>query len=137
MVIQAGGIEWRSQTGRSRDGPVTDFNLKWNADIRQRLHDRDGTSGVDGEYVDSSEGYVTDELDFNRQHFAEKPLGALGTASAKVALPALGTHDFSGPGQAEALGGAFMGLDFVLTGPFLSGHDGSPLMVFTRNAAEI
>ena len=28
------------------------------------------TAGLDGEYIDSSEGYVTNELDFRRDHFA-------------------------------------------------------------------
>lgn len=55
------------------------FALKWSADIAERLYGKTGTKkfeGLDGEYVDSSEGYVTAELDFNRDHFAavETPL---------------------------------------------------------------
>ena len=37
---------------------------------------RSARGDLDGEYIDSSEGYVTDELDFRRDHFAaaETPL---------------------------------------------------------------
>ncbi|MDG3004197.1 hypothetical protein [Paludisphaera mucosa] len=54
-----------------------DFAVKWNPRIRDRLYGPGRTKGdLDGEYVDSSEGYVTDELDFRRDHFArsEAPL---------------------------------------------------------------
>jgi dienelactone hydrolase len=45
------------------------------------------TDGLDGEYIDSSEGYVTDELDFRRDHFAtaQAPL----TFSLKDHKPAI------------------------------------------------
>ena len=49
---------------------MTDFKNKWNAAIRERLYGPRSTGDLDGEYVDSSEGYVTDELDFRREHFA-------------------------------------------------------------------
>jgi dienelactone hydrolase len=46
-----------------------------------------GAAGLDGEYIDSSEGYVTDELDFRRDHFAiaQTPL----TFSLKDHKPAI------------------------------------------------
>ena len=51
-------------------GEATDFKNKWNAELRKTAL-RPGADGdLDGEYVDSSEGYVTDELDFRRDHFA-------------------------------------------------------------------
>ena len=37
---------------------------------RERRH-----GDLDGEYIDSSEGYVTDELDFRRDHFAAAQKG--------------------------------------------------------------
>ncbi|MCL2118595.1 MAG: hypothetical protein FWH27_09240 [Planctomycetaceae bacterium] len=46
------------------------FALKWNDRLAERLYSSEGFVGLDGEYVDSSEGYVTAELDFNRAHFA-------------------------------------------------------------------
>ena len=43
---------------------------------RQRLYGPQRQGDLDGEYIDSSEGDVTDELDFHRDHFAaaETPL---------------------------------------------------------------
>lgn len=57
-------------------GDVTDFKNKWNAALRDRLYGPERRGDLDGEYVDSVEGYVTDELDFRRDHFAaaETPL---------------------------------------------------------------
>ncbi len=52
---------------------ANDFQLKWNEQLKQRLYGTSRTGGLDGEYVDSSEGYVTDELDFARTHFAASP----------------------------------------------------------------
>lgn len=51
-------------------GEVTEFGLKWNDALRGRLYGASRTADLDGEYVDSSEGYVTDELDYHRDHFA-------------------------------------------------------------------
>jgi len=55
---------------------VTDFKNKWNATLRKRLYGADRRGDLDGEYVDSSEGYVTALLDFRREHFrfAQAPL---------------------------------------------------------------
>jgi len=57
-------------------GEVTDFKNKWNAELREKLYGPKRSADLDGEYIDSSEGYVTDELDFRREHFgiAETPL---------------------------------------------------------------
>lgn len=52
------------------------FALKWNAEIAKKLYrtkkEDDSTEhdGLDGEYVDSSEGYVTAVLDCSRDHFS-------------------------------------------------------------------
>ena len=52
-------------------GEVTDFKNKWNpSDPREALRPAERNGDLDGEYIDSSEGYVTDELDFRRDHFA-------------------------------------------------------------------
>jgi hypothetical protein len=63
-------------------GEETDFTTKWNARIRARLYGPGRKGDLDGEYIDSSEGYVTDELDYRRDHFAaaETPITfAVGT----------------------------------------------------------
>jgi hypothetical protein len=64
------GAVWSMNSMPGVAGEVTDFGNKWNADLRRRLYGPERSGDLDGEYVDSSEGYVTDELDFRREHFA-------------------------------------------------------------------
>lgn len=70
------GAVWSMNGMPGIKGEVTDFGLKWNADLREQLYGAGAKSRLDGEYIDSSEGYVTAELDFRRDHFAgaETPL---------------------------------------------------------------
>ncbi|MGI6401830.1 MAG: hypothetical protein ACOX0A_06960 [Thermoguttaceae bacterium] len=84
--------------------PLASFEIKWNERIANRLYgplrlpgllpktraallEAQASEGLDGEYVDSSEGYVTAELDYNRAFFAamETPL----TFSAMTRQPAI------------------------------------------------
>lgn len=51
-------------------GEISDFKNKWNSKLRDNLYASGGKGCLDGEYVDSSEGYVTAELDFRREHFS-------------------------------------------------------------------
>ncbi len=64
------GAVWSMNSMPGIAGQVTDFKNNWNADLRQRLYGAERSGNLDGEYIDSSEGYVTDELDFRRDHFA-------------------------------------------------------------------
>jgi hypothetical protein len=64
------GAVWSMNSMPGIAGEVTDFKNKWNAEIRESLYGAKRRGDLDGEYVDSSEGYVTDELDFRRDHFA-------------------------------------------------------------------
>jgi len=69
------GAVWSMNSMPGISAEVTDFKNKWNPTLRERLYgpkrSGDPLRGCpDGEYVDSSEGYVTDELDFRRDHFA-------------------------------------------------------------------
>ncbi len=67
--------------------PIASFETKWNDEIanrqfgeplaedklpktREEFLDFEARPGIDGEYVDSSEGYVTAELDFTREYFS-------------------------------------------------------------------
>ncbi|MCS7304972.1 MAG: hypothetical protein NZ602_07680 [Thermoguttaceae bacterium] len=70
------GAVWSMNSIPSLPGEPTDFSLKWNAKIRKLLYWPNRKEGLDGEYIDSSEGYVTDVLNFRREHFrfAERPL---------------------------------------------------------------
>lgn len=64
------GAVWSMNSMPGIAGAVTDFKNKWNPDLRQKLYGSSRDATLDGEYIDSSEGYVTDELDFRRDHFA-------------------------------------------------------------------
>ncbi len=64
------GAVWSMNSMPGVSGEVTDFKNKWNPALRERLYGPQRSGDLDGEYIDSSEGYVTDELDFRREHFA-------------------------------------------------------------------
>ena len=64
------GAVWSMNSMPGIKGDVSDFSMKWNPRLRDRLYGSNRKGDLDGEYVDSSEGYVTDELDFRRDHFA-------------------------------------------------------------------
>ena len=64
------GAVWSMNSMPGIAGEVTDFNNKWNAQLQAQLYGPARQGDLDGEYIDSSEGYVTDELDFRREHLA-------------------------------------------------------------------
>jgi hypothetical protein len=70
------GAVWSVNSMPGIAADITDFKNKWNPDLCERLYGSAREAELDGEYIDSSEGYVTDELDFRRDHFraAETPL---------------------------------------------------------------
>ncbi|WP_165226479.1 hypothetical protein [Aquisphaera insulae] len=64
------GAVWSMNSMPGLSGEFTDFRTKWSPAIKEKLYGPGRRGDLDGEYVDSSEGYVTDELDFRRDHFA-------------------------------------------------------------------
>ena len=64
------GAVWSMNSMPAIAGEINDFKTKWNPQIRQRFYGAERKGDLDGEYIDSSEGYVTDELDYRRDHFA-------------------------------------------------------------------
>ena len=64
------GAVWSINSMPGVAGEVTDFGNKWSDGLRDRLYGPNRKGDLDGEYVDSSEGYVTDVLNFRRDHFA-------------------------------------------------------------------
>ena len=64
------GAVWSMNSMPGIAGKVTDFNIKWNDALRDELYGTRRKTDLAGEYVDSSEAYVTDILDFRRDHFA-------------------------------------------------------------------
>lgn len=63
------GAVWSVNSMPRIAGEPTDFKLKWNPEIRARYYGPQRHGDLDGEYIDSSEGYVTAQLDFRRDHF--------------------------------------------------------------------
>ncbi len=64
------GAVWSMNSMPGVGGEAGHFRVLWNPQILEKLYGPQRTAKLDGEYVDSSEGYVTDELDFRREHFA-------------------------------------------------------------------
>lgn len=67
------GIVWSMNSSPAVPGEHTDFGVKWDAGAKAAYAGRTqfgAHAGLDGEYIDSSEGYVTAELNFRRAHFA-------------------------------------------------------------------
>lgn len=81
------GAVWSINSMPGVPGEVTDFKNKWNPSLIDRLYGTQRTADLDGEYIDSSEGYVTDELNFRRDHFAgtDTPL-TFSLASRQVCI---------------------------------------------------
>ncbi len=64
------GAVWSINSMPNIEGDITDFKNKWSPQRRESLYGPSSKGDLDGEYIDSAEGYVTDELDFRRDHFA-------------------------------------------------------------------
>ena len=81
------GVVWSMNCAPGVAGEVTDFSNKWNAAYLDRQYGASRQASCDGEYIDSAEAYVTDELNFRRAHFAgaERPL-CYAPGSRKVGL---------------------------------------------------
>lgn len=63
------GIVWNVNSAPGQQGTVTDFGNKFGEPAFSKRYER-RPAGLDGEYVDSVELYVTATLDFNRANFA-------------------------------------------------------------------
>ena len=64
------GAVWSMNSSPGIAGDATDFKNKWNPALREKLYGPGRKAELDGEYVDSIEGYVTADLDYCRDHFA-------------------------------------------------------------------
>jgi hypothetical protein len=62
--------------------------VHWNESIKRRLYGPDARGQLDGEYLDSLEGYVTADLNFRREHFRHTSVPL--TFSTETRKPALG-----------------------------------------------
>jgi len=55
--------------GTATNEPLNAATVHWNDEVRDRLYGPQVPGRLDGEYLDSLEGYVTAELNFRRDHF--------------------------------------------------------------------
>lgn len=81
------GAVWSLNPNPYLPGAVNAATLHWNEAIQQQLYGPSANGRLDGEYLDSLEGYVTADLNFRREHFhyTTVPL----TFSADTYQPAL------------------------------------------------
>ena len=81
------GVVWSMNSAPGVAGEVTDFTNKLGAGYLDQQYGPARKATCDGEYIDSGEAYVTEELDFRRGHFsgANRPL-CFALKSRKVGL---------------------------------------------------
>ena len=63
------GAVWSLNPNPFLPGPLNAATVYWNPEIKQRLYGGTDKPQLDGEYLDSLEGYVTADLNFRREHF--------------------------------------------------------------------
>jgi hypothetical protein len=63
------GAVWSLNPNPYLPGSLNAATVHWNAALKQRLYGPDAKGRLDGEYLDSLEGYVTADLNFRREHF--------------------------------------------------------------------
>lgn len=64
------GVVWNLNTLPGLSGESTGAKLVWNDARKAQYATKEPFGELDGEYLDSTEAYVTDDLDFDRDHFA-------------------------------------------------------------------
>lgn len=64
------GAVWSINSMPGFPGEISHFKLQWNEKIIDSLYGPNAKGNLDGEYVDSSEGYATAVMDYDREHFA-------------------------------------------------------------------
>lgn len=64
------GAVWSLNPNPHLPGEINFAQWHWSEDIKKRLYGPEAKGQLDGEYLDSLEGYVTTDLNFRREHFA-------------------------------------------------------------------
>jgi hypothetical protein len=65
----ANGAVWSLNPNPALPGSPNAATLYWNDTVKERLYGSNASARLDGEYLDSLEGYVTADLNFRREHF--------------------------------------------------------------------
>jgi hypothetical protein len=64
------GAVWSLNPNPHLSGDINFAQWHWSDDTKKKLYGPDAKGQLDGEYLDSLEGYVTTDLNFRREHFA-------------------------------------------------------------------
>jgi hypothetical protein len=77
-------------------GEVNDAQIGWNDHVKEQLYGPNRQGDLDGEYLDSLEGYVTNDLNFRREHFAvaNRPLTFTMSSHVPVIHKGLAVDEF-------------------------------------------
>ncbi|MBM3472059.1 MAG: hypothetical protein FJX75_02145 [Armatimonadetes bacterium] len=77
-------------------GEVNDAKIGWNERTKEQLYGPNRQGDLDGEYLDSLEGYVTNDLNFRREHFAvaNRPLTFTMSSHVPVIHKGLAVDEF-------------------------------------------
>lgn len=103
------GAVWSINSMPGVTGDVTDYVNKFSSNVIESLYgpspqtprpfidQAEQTTGQDGEYIDSSEGYVTRELDCRRDHFAavQTPLTFENATQQPAIFRGLVTYEYT------------------------------------------
>ena len=103
------GAVWSINSTPGIVGDATDYANKFGSNVVESLYGKspstpqtfvdqpEQTVGLDGEYIDSSEGYVTRELDCRRDHFAatQTPLTFENTTQQPAIFRGLVTYEYT------------------------------------------
>jgi len=81
------GAVWSLNPCPYLPGAFNAATVHWNDEIKQRLYGANAKGQLDGEYLDSLEGYVTADLNFRREHFRYTTVPL--TFSSETKQPAL------------------------------------------------
>lgn len=65
----ANGAVWSLNPNPALPGSPNAATVHWNDSLKDRLYGPNAPARLDGEYLDSLEGYVTADLNFRREHF--------------------------------------------------------------------
>ena len=90
------GMVWSMNSAPGIRGEVTDFSRKIGGDEFDRRYGGTPPQGLDGEYVDSADLYVTAALDFDRAHFGamRTPLCFSRTSSAPGVFKGMVAYEY-------------------------------------------
>jgi hypothetical protein len=91
------GAVWSLNPNPHLPGPLNAATVHWNDALKTRLYGPEARGTLDGEYLDSLEGYVTAELNFRREHFryTTVPLTFASDTKQPALFKGLAVHEFT------------------------------------------